>query len=38
MASKSSSFNFDIVSTFDKAQSQFRGLNANEPGQWPPLR
>jgi type IV pilus assembly protein PilO len=37
MASKSSSFNFDIVSTFDKAQSQFRGLNANEPGQWPPL-
>ncbi len=37
MASKSSSFNIDIASTFDKASSQFRGLNANEPGQWPVL-
>lgn len=37
MAAKSSSFNFDLNSAFEKAQSQFRGLNANEPGQWPTL-
>lgn len=37
MASKSSSFNFDLNSAFERAQSQFRGLNANEPGQWPAL-
>ena len=34
---QSSSFNLDLSSTFEKAASQFRGLNTNEPGQWPPL-
>lgn len=34
---KASSFNFDVASTFDKAASQFKGLNTAEPGQWPPL-
>ncbi|GAB4036002.1 MAG: type 4a pilus biogenesis protein PilO [Rubrivivax sp.] len=34
---KASSFNFDVASTFEKATSQFRGLNTAEPGQWPPL-
>jgi type IV pilus assembly protein PilO len=34
---KSSSFNIDVASTFDKAASQFRGLNTSEPGQWPIL-
>ena len=34
---KASSFNFDVASTFDKATSQFKGLNTAEPGQWPPL-
>lgn len=34
---KASSFNFDVASSFDKAASQFRGLNTREPGQWPPL-
>ena len=37
MAAKSSSFGFDVNSAFEKATSQFRGLNANEPGQWPVL-
>jgi type IV pilus assembly protein PilO len=37
MAAKSSSFSFDVNSAFEKATSQFRGLNANEPGQWPVL-
>ena len=37
MAAKSSSFSFDVNSAFEKASSQFRGLNANEPGQWPVL-
>jgi type IV pilus assembly protein PilO len=37
MAAKSSSFSFDVNSAFEKATSQFRGLNANEPGQWPAL-
>lgn len=34
---KASSFNVDIASSLEKATSQFRGLNTNEPGQWPPL-
>lgn len=34
---KASSFNIDIASSFDRAASQFRGLNTNEPGQWPLL-
>jgi type IV pilus assembly protein PilO len=29
--------NFDVSSLLDQAVSQFRGLNAREPGQWPPL-
>lgn len=37
MATRSSSFAFDINSAFERAASQFRGLNANEPGQWPTL-
>ena len=37
MAAKSSTFSFDINSAFDKAASQFRGLNTAEPGQWPLL-
>jgi type IV pilus assembly protein PilO len=37
MATRSSSFAFDINSTFERAAGQFRGLNANEPGQWPTL-
>jgi type IV pilus assembly protein PilO len=34
---KASSFNIDIASTFDKAASQFRGLDTSQPGQWPLL-
>jgi type IV pilus assembly protein PilO len=37
MAAKSSSFSFDVNSVLERASSQFRGLNANEPGQWPVL-
>jgi type IV pilus assembly protein PilO len=37
MAGKPSTFNVDVSSALDKALSQFRGLNTNEPGQWPPL-
>jgi type IV pilus assembly protein PilO len=37
MATKSSTFRFDVNSAFERATSQFRGLNANEPGQWPAL-
>ena len=32
---KASTLNFDVSSFFDNAVSQFRGLNPNEPGQWP---
>ncbi len=35
--SKSRSMNVDLSSTFESAASQFRGLNPNEPGQWPLL-
>lgn len=34
---KASSFNIDIASSLERATSQFRGLDRNEPGQWPPL-
>jgi type IV pilus assembly protein PilO len=34
---QASSFNMDLGSAFERAASQFRGLNTNEPGQWPPL-
>jgi type IV pilus assembly protein PilO len=29
--------NIDIPGAFENAAAQFRGLNLNEPGQWPPL-
>lgn len=32
-----SKFNVDLNSVFANAQQQFRGLNPNEPGQWPLL-
>jgi type IV pilus assembly protein PilO len=34
---KPSTLNFEMSSFFDNAASQFRGLNLNEPGQWPSL-
>lgn len=37
MATKSRSMNVDLNSVFGSAASQFRGLNPNEPGQWPLL-
>lgn len=37
MASKAKSANIDLNSVFGAAASQFRGLNPNEPGQWPLL-
>ena len=36
MATKKS-MNVDLNSVFEGAASQFRGLNPNEPGQWPVL-
>lgn len=33
----SKSMNVDLNSVFEGAVSQFRGLNPNEPGQWPAL-
>ena len=35
MATKAKSANLDLNSVFESATSQFRGLNPNEPGQWP---
>ena len=35
MATKSKSINLDLNSVYASAASQFRGLNPNEPGQWP---
>ena len=35
MATKSKSINIDLNSVYASAASQFRGLNPNEPGQWP---
>ena len=37
MATKSRAVNVDLNSVFEGAASQFRGLNPNEPGQWPLL-
>ena len=37
MASQAKSVNIDLNSVFGAAASQFRGLNPNEPGQWPLL-
>jgi type IV pilus assembly protein PilO len=37
MASKSLSIKFDLNAWFEGVADQFRGLNPNEPGQWPLL-
>ncbi len=37
MATSRQSANFDLESTLAQVRSQFRGLNLNEPGQWPVL-
>ena len=37
MAAKTSTLNVDIGTRFQAAAAQFRGLNMNEPGQWPTL-
>jgi type IV pilus assembly protein PilO len=37
MATKSRTASVDLNSVFEGAASQFRGLNPNEPGQWPLL-
>lgn len=37
MAIQAKSANIDLNSVFGAAASQFRGLNPNEPGQWPLL-
>lgn len=37
MASKSLSVKFDLNAWFEGVAEQFRGLNPNEPGQWPLL-
>jgi len=37
MATKSKTVNVDLNSVFEGAASQFRGLNPQEPGQWPLL-
>lgn len=37
MATHSKSSSLDLNSVFGAAASQFRGLNPNEPGQWPVL-
>jgi type IV pilus assembly protein PilO len=37
MATSTKSGNLDLNSVFEGAASQFRGLNPNEPGQWPVL-
>ena len=34
---KPSTLGFDVTGFVDQAASQFRNLNPNEPGQWPPL-
>lgn len=34
---KATRFNVDLNSVFAQASGQFRGLNPNEPGQWPLL-
>lgn len=37
MATEKKAMNVDLNSVFEGAVSQFRGLNPNEPGQWPML-
>ena len=37
MATKTASANMDLGRLFERAGDQFRGLNMNEPGQWPLL-
>ena len=37
MATKIKAPSVDLNSVFEGAASQFRGLNRNEPGQWPLL-
>ena len=37
MATQKKSLNLNIGAALENAASQFRGLNANEPGQWPLL-
>lgn len=37
MATKGRTASVDLNSVFEGAASQFRGLNPNEPGQWPVL-
>ena len=37
MATQQKSMNVDLNSVFEAAASQFRGLNRNQPGQWPLL-
>lgn len=37
MATRTRQMNFDVTTILDHAASQFRGLNAREPGQWPVL-
>ena len=37
MATRNTTANVDLNSVFEGAASQFRGLNPNEPGQWPLL-
>jgi type IV pilus assembly protein PilO len=37
MATKNLSINFDLAGWLENAGDQFRGLNPNEPGQWPIL-
>lgn len=34
---RSTTLNFDVSTFVDNATGQFRGLNPNEPGQWPVL-
>jgi type IV pilus assembly protein PilO len=37
MAAKTTPMTLDVASRFEGAVMQFRGLNANDPGQWPTL-
>jgi type IV pilus assembly protein PilO len=37
MATKPAPLNFELTSVLVQAADQFRGLNPNEPGQWPVL-
>lgn len=37
MATQKNPVNLNVASAFENAAAQFRGLNANEPGQWPLL-